>query len=181
MAQALMVADHLTEKQLRERAENAANADERMRWIAILQKKLGKPASLIADFCNRKEDWVRRTVRTYNEKGPSAIPDGRVRNGRTPHLDAAGLEKLRFAVENEEPPGGGLWNGPKVSAWIGSHLNRKVSSEIGWVYLAKRLKWSTKTPRPNHPGSDKEAKEAFKKGGSKKPSMQLYRAILKPM
>jgi hypothetical protein len=169
MAARLLVADHLTEKELRNRAENAENADERMRWIAILQKKLGKPARLIADFCNRKEDWVRRTVRIYNEKGPSAIPDGRVKNGRRPHLDQHGLEKLRLALKNEEPPGGGLWNGPKVSTWIGSYLRRKVCSKIGWKYLAKRLKWSAKTPRPVHPGSDKEAKEAFKKGGSKKP------------
>jgi hypothetical protein len=44
-----------------------------MRWIAILQRKMGRSPELIADFCNRKPDWVRRIVRKYNAEGPEGV------------------------------------------------------------------------------------------------------------
>ena len=38
----------------------------------------------IADVCKRREDWVRRTVRAYNEDGPEGLVDGRQENGPDP-------------------------------------------------------------------------------------------------
>lgn len=177
----LLVASHLTETELRNRAKNTRNPDERMRWIAITQKMAGRSTTLIADFCNRKPDWVRRVVRLYNAKGPDAIKDGRVKNSRPPLLDATGLLKLRYAMENESPPGGGLWDGPKVARWMSAHLQRKVGPQMGWKYLTKRLKWSQKVPLPSHPQSDEQANETFKKGGSTKSWRALHRAILMPL
>jgi len=50
MSKHLNVANHLTELELRARAEAAKDPNERMRWVAILQNKAGKEATLIADF-----------------------------------------------------------------------------------------------------------------------------------
>ena len=177
----LLVAPHLTEAELRSRAKNAKNPDERMRWIAVTQKMAGRSTTLIADFCNRKPDWVRRVVRLYNAKGPDALKHGRATNRRPPLLNATGILKLRHAIEQESPPGGGLWDGPKVARWMSDYLQRKVNPQMGWTYLTKRLRWSQKVPLPKHPESDEKATEAFKKGGSKKSWQTLRKAILMPL
>jgi transposase len=181
MPKILNVAAHLTDDELRARSEAAADADERMRWIAILQKKQGRSAELIADFCNRKPDWVRRTVRKYDEGGPDVVADKRVGNGHEPFLDAEGLKALEHALDHDTPPGGGLWNGPKVALWMSARLGHRVDPRTGWSYLAHRLKWSIKVPAQAHPGSDENAREAFKKGGSRPRSGRLFRAILTPL
>ena len=61
-------------------------------------------------------------------------------------LDKEGLAELEYALENESPPGGGEWNGPKVSLWIAKRLGRSVHPRTGWAYLTKRLGWSIKVP-----------------------------------
>ncbi len=180
MATILKVLPHLSDEQLRERAKTATDPDERMRWIAILQKKAGRSPELIADFCNRKPDWVRRTVRKYNAEGPESISDRRADNGVAPMLDAAGLKQLENALETEVPPGGGAWSGPKVSLWMSARLGRPVHPRTGWAYLRKRLGWSIKAPSQAHPESDQEAVDAFKKGGSKVASRRLHVSILEP-
>jgi transposase len=180
MSMILKVLPHLSDEHLRGRAEAAADPDERMRWIAILQKKMGRSPELIADFCNRKPDWVRRTVLKYNAEGPESVPDARVDNGVAPMLDAAELKELENALLTEVPTTGGEWNGPKVSIWMARRLGRRVHPRTGWAYLAKRLGWTIKAPAQAHPESDREAVEAFKKGGSKVVSRRLYISILEP-
>ena len=164
MSKHLNVANHLTELELRARAEAAKDPNERMRWVAILQKKAGKEATLIADFCNRQPDWVRRVVRAYNELGPDSVTDGRTRNGAKGRFTQALQAELQAALEHESPPGGGLWNGPKVARWVSKRTGDIVHPRTGWAYL-KKLNWSIKVPLPTHPDSDEGAKEAFKKGG----------------
>jgi transposase len=180
MATILKVLPHLTDEQLRARAKAATDPDEAMRWVAIIQKNAGRSPELIADFCNRREDWVRRVVRKYNAEGPDAIADRRVTNGVKALLDDKGLAELEHALEHDVPPGGGLWNGPKVALWLGARLGQRVHPATGWSYLKKRLKWSIKAPSAAHPDSDQEAVEAFKKGGSKTPSKRLRVVILEP-
>ncbi len=180
MATILKVLPHLSDDELRQRAEAATDPDERMRWVAILQKKAGRSPELIADFCNRRPDWVRRVVRKYNAEGPASVADGRGRNGLEPMLDGPGLAALEHALEHEPPPGGGLWSGPKVARWISERMGRPVHPGTGWTYLARRLKWSIKVPWSAHPDSNEDAVDAFKKGGSKRPSRRLRIAILEP-
>lgn len=181
MATILKVLPHLSDEQLRRRAEDADDPDERMRWVAILQKKAGRSPELIADFCNRRPDWVRRVVRKYNAEGPDAIADRRTSNGVPPLLDSAGLKELERVVLNDTPPGGGDWNGPKVARWMTARLGRTVHPRTGWAYLAKRLRWSIKAPEHLHPESDEEAVEAFKGGGSPRASKKLHVSILEPL
>lgn len=176
----LSVVPHLSEDALRRRVTDAKDPDERMRWIAILQKQAGRPATLIADFCNRKPDWVRRVVRNYNAGGPEAVADRRAANGAKGRFTPEVQAELRAALEHEAPPGGGLWNGPKVARWISARLGEPVHSRTGWAYL-RRLGWSVKVPLPTHPAGDEDAKTAFKKGGLKRPSARLYRVILEPL
>ena len=120
----------------------------------------------IARDLGHKPDWVRRVVRDYNVRGVDAFKDGRAGNHGKPLLDAEAFAELRHAVEEELPPGGGLWNSPKVAAWIGKRLGKKVYRMEGWKYL-QRLEYSKKVPRPAHADKDQEACEDFQKKGFK--------------
>ena len=94
--------------------------------------------------------WVSKVLSRYNAEGPAGLGDKRRGNpGQAPVLSAAQQEALRAALE-QEPPEGGLWNGPKVAAWIGRAVGRDdIPARRGWVYL-KRLGYSLHRPRPAH-------------------------------
>ena len=100
---------------------------------------MGRSPELIADFCNRKPESVRRTIRTHNAEGPASGPDTPGDNGVAPMLDAAGLQERENALLTEVPPGGGEWNGPKVSIypkvsiWMARRLGRPVHPRTGWA------------------------------------------------
>lgn len=161
----LRVSPHLTPEALVERFKACGDADERLRLQAVMLKSEGWSAKAIADICKHREDWVRRTVRAYNEGGPDALADGRRDNGRERVLSPAACEELSSALLHP-PPDGGLWTSPKVSAWIEEHHGISVSAHTAWAYMV-RTGHSRQIPRPKHPDADKEAQEAFKKGGSK--------------
>lgn len=126
-------------------------------------KAEGRSARDIADICKRREDWVRRTVRAYNEEGPAALLDGRQDNGPELRLDEAQRAALATALAGSAPDGG-LWTARAVTRWIKEHAGITVTEHTGWLYMV-RTGFSRQVPRPKHPDADKEAQEAFKKGG----------------
>jgi transposase len=159
----LRVSPHLTPDQLVERFKGCKDAALASRWQAVMLKSEGWSARDIARICKRKEDWVRRTVRAYNDGGPDALEDGRSENGRDPVLE----EGLRIALAQAllgPAPDGGFWTSRKVSAWIEARTGTRVSERTGWAYLIK-AGFTPQLPRPKHPDADQEAQEAFKKGG----------------
>jgi transposase len=159
----LAVSPKWSPAELRARFAQCTDVGEKLRCQAVMLEKEGRPAREIASICGRNEDWVRRTVRKFNEHGADALADGRRRNGRAPMLDEQGQEALRDAIEGPAPDGG-LWTSQKVADWISARLEVPVDEHTGWAYL-RRLGFSRQTPRPKHPDADPEAQEAFKKGG----------------
>ena len=161
----LQVSPHLTPDQLVERFKGCKDAALALRWQAVMLKSEGWSARDIAAVCKRKEDWVRRTVRAYNDGGPEALEDGRAENGRDPVLEDGLCIALSQALL-QPAPDGGLWTSRKVSAWIEARTGTRVSERTGWVYLVK-AGFTRQLPRPKHPDADQEAQDAFKKGGSR--------------
>ena len=166
MARTLKVAPHLTHAELLKRFLSCRDGAATLRWQAILLKQEGRSTVDIADVCKRRVDWVRRTVRRYNANGPEAVPDHRGGSNHNAVLDQEGRDALRDALQNEDPPGGGLWSGPKVARWIGERIGSEVTAQTGLNYL-KALGFTFQRPRPRHPEADADAQAAFKKGGSK--------------
>lgn len=164
MAHILRVAPHLPPAALEKRYLECADVGERERLHCVLLKQEGRSSKEIAAFFRKREDWVRRTVRRYNEHGPDAMKDGRRNNGSSRLLDDAAMASLDAALQQPHPDGG-LWSGPKVAAWIAENVGVDCTNRTGWAYL-KRLGYSIQRPRPKHPDADPEAQEAFKKGGS---------------
>src|SRR4051794_2274941 len=66
------------------------------------------------------------TARRYGEGGPDGLGDRRRGNaGARPLLGAEDEAALRVSLA-APPSDGGLWTGPKVAAWMGARLGRKV-------------------------------------------------------
>jgi transposase len=80
--------------------------------------------------------WVREIINRYNKEGPQAVEDQHEINpgGKKPRLDHELQDELLEALK-EKPPGGGVWTGPKVAAWIENKTKIKTYPQLGWVYL----------------------------------------------
>lgn len=178
MPSILKVSPHLTQEELVRRFKQCKDVGERLRWQAVMLKAEGRSARDIADVCKRREDWVRRTVRAYNEGGPDALVDGRRDNGREPILNESLREELAAALR-KDPPDGGLWTAPKVTAWIKEKTGAQVDPHTGWLYLV-RAGFTRQLPRPKHPDANEEAQQAFKKGGFKATWTTSFEPIPKP-
>lgn len=175
MPKILQVAPHLNSRELKSRYLRCRNVEERERLHCVLLKLQGRRSSEIAALFLRKEDWVRRTVRRYNELGPDGMKDQRQHNGSSRLLSDDDMAALDDALQGLAPDGG-LWSGPKVALWIAERTGKDCSNQTGWKYL-KRLGYSVQRPRPKHPEANQEAQEDFKKGGS----LLGFRALLMPI
>jgi Winged helix-turn helix len=78
-----------------------------------------------------------------------------------PLLSAEQLADLAQAVRGPAPEGD-EWLGRTVAAWMSQKLGRRVSVQLGWVYLVK-LEGKRRKPRPRHVQADPVAQEQFKK------------------
>jgi len=159
------IAPHMTVEELAGRFRACKDANEKIRLQVILLRAQGKGTTEVAAICGFNIDWVRRLVRRYNAHGPDSLADGRRSNGRERWLSDEGLAELGDAVLHGIPPGGGLWTGPKVAAWMSQKLGRAVSPQVAWEYL-QRLGFSKQTPRPRHSRASAEAQAAFKKNSA---------------
>lgn len=168
MPRALTVAPHLSLAEVQERFRKEDDPVARTHWQVVMMAMKGAPSKEIVNATTYGRDWVFVILKRYNERGPSAIGDGRAKNGKAPMMSDEDLYALAEALQ-DEPPGGGLWSGPKVARWMGERLGRRVHPQRGWDYL-RRLGFRLKVPRPSHASADPEAQEAFKRGASQRRS-----------
>ena len=161
---------HLNSEQLKERYRKCKNSKEARRWHALWLMSEGTSTTQAANIVGFQPSWVRRFANRYNEQGPETVIDLHQINpgGGVRRLTPKQEEQLRKAIEEREPPDGGLWNGPKVAKWIKEKTGEKAHPQIGWVYL-KRLGFSPQTPRPRHSkAANEEQKKGFKKNSTEK-------------
>ena len=162
------IVSHLSLEDVRTRFRTCkSNCVEKLRWQAIMLRMEHRTTAEVASICARKPDWVRRTIRRYNQDGPAGLKDRRLTNGKKRIMSAALMEELHHAVLDETPPGGGLWTGPKVAQWMSKRLGRSIYPQLAWTYL-KRMKLSKQTPRPQNVKACKQAQTDFKKNSAAK-------------
>jgi transposase len=151
---------HLERAQIKERWKRCNDLVEKGHWqiIWLASEKDGPiNVSELSRQVGMNHSWVGRLLKRYNEQGAEGLRDRRAENGRQGLLDEQGVQQLRSELD-KEPAGGGLWNGPKVAAWIGQRLGREVKPQVGWLQL-KRLGMSLQVPRPRHVQSANEAEQ----------------------
>ena len=169
MGRRIQLKSHHTPDELRD-AYRAEQTSVRARQIQVVwMVSQGLPTKQILSVTGLCRSWVYSVCRRYNEEGLAGLGDRRSDNGGHGRLlDDEGLDELRALLDGP-PPDGGLWTSPKVAAWMSKKLDREVSFKVAWTYMT-RLGFSLQVPRPSHASGDEETKEAFKKGGSRKPS-----------
>lgn len=167
MARPIHVEEHHTIEELEARARHAQDVTEWRRVRAILLARRGLPTSEIYSQVGRERAWLFKVVKTYNERGEAAFRDGRKANGAKRVVDQDTMVALVHAVEHEEPPGGGLWSGPKVGRWLAETQGIQVSSATAYRTL-RRANLTLQQPRPSNERADVEGQDAFKRGDSSK-------------
>ncbi len=145
----------------------AADPVLRTHLLMLWRMSLGDSIREVAGMVGYSEKWTREIARRYESEGVEGLGDRRHANPGAREralLDEEGQAQLREALEGP-PPGGGMWNGPKVARWIEARrgLEKKVHAQRGWEYLRK-AGHSLQVPRPsNAQGADAPEREAFKK------------------
>ncbi len=146
------IATHLTPKEVHERYRSCRNVLERERWhILSLMIGDGYACSTFeaAMIVRKTPRSVRNIVNRYNKEGPEGLQDKRKKHsGRKLVLTKKQQQQLFRSIQ-KAPADGGLWSGPKVTAWVQEHAGKRVSKFTGWHYL-RRLGFTIQVPRPAH-------------------------------
>src|SRR6059058_3308335 len=143
------LAAHLSPAELGQRYRAARSPVERSHLQIVWLLSRGRSEREVARVTGYGRRWVGEVARRYDEGGPDGLGDRRRGNaGARPLLGTEDEAALRAALA-EPPSDGGLWTGPKVAAWIGARLGRRVWPQRGWGYL-RRLGHSPQVPRPRH-------------------------------
>lgn len=165
----LTIPPHLALDELEQRYRRATDAVARSQWQMVWLLSGGTPTAEVARVTGYSVTWVREVAKRYREEGPAGVGDRRHGNpGAAPLLDVAQQERLRAAL-GEPALDGGIWTCRHVAAWIGDAIGRPVDPARGWEWM-RRLGFSPQRPRPRETRADPDAQEAFKKGGSRRPS-----------
>lgn len=151
----------LTIEELRERYRRATDAVERTHWHIPWLMKEGHTPEEIASMLGYTARWVRMIVQYWNRAGEQSMRNHRRTLPGAPCLLTLSPQKELDQALEQPPADGGLWNGPKVAAWMQERLGRPVDPRRGWDYL-QRLGRSSRVPRPQHEQSD-EAEQAVSK------------------
>ena len=139
----------------------------RTHLLMVWRMSLGASIREVAAMVGYSEKWTREIARRYESEGVEGLGDRRHANPGAKEralLDAQGQAELREALRGP-PPGGGMWNGPKVARWIEEKTGseNKVHVQRGWEYLRK-VGYTPQVPRPSNTRSaDASEREAFKK------------------
>ena len=140
-----------------------AAAARRMLALALVLEGSSREAAARAAGMDRQtlRDWVHR----YNAEGLAGLHD-RPRSGRKPRLTPEQIGELDKVVEQGPDPGtDGVvrWRRVDLQAVIVQRFGVQLH-ERSVGKLLRRLGFARLSVRPQHPSSDPEAQEAFKKG-----------------
>ena len=162
MAKRVALQTSMTTEEIHEKYRQTQDAVERTHWHILWQIREGKSPRQVAEVLGYTARWVRTIIGRWNAQGEAGIRDHRHEiAGNKPLLSQEQQAALLQALK-QPPADGGLWNGPKVAAWMQEQLGREVDPRRGWEYL-QRLGYSTHVPRPQHAKADQADQQAFKK------------------
>jgi transposase len=148
----LVVEHHLKPEQIEQRFRQCDNVREKTHWQVIYlltQPGTKLTAHSAAKIVGLSPAWAAEMVKRWNQHGIDGLVDGRRENGRQPLLTPRQREHL-WARLQQAAPGGGLWSGPKVAAYVKERWNYHINPATGWKWL-RQLGFTLQVPRPCHP------------------------------
>ncbi len=130
--------------------------------LALVQE--GHSRTAAAHACGMDRQTLRDWVHRYNAHGLAGLTD-RPRSGRPPRLGPEQMTELEAVVEQGPDPdqdGVVRWRRVDLAALIATRFQVSVHERTVGKLLHK-LGFAKLSVRPQHPRSDPEAQEAFKK------------------
>ena len=162
MTRQTTIKPYLELKELETNYRKATDPVERSQWQIIWLLAQNHKVNEVVTVTGYSPGWIRELARRFNRDGQQAVGDKRHNGvGATPLLSAELQGELAEAVQHPHADGG-MWTGPKVTAWIEAKTGRKVRRQRGWEYLT-RLDFTLQQPRPHHAKADEVAQAEFKK------------------
>src|SRR5215207_3615257 len=115
----------------------------RTHLLMVWRMSVGDSIREVAEMVGYSEKWVREIARRYEREGVEGLGDRRHGNPGAKQralLDGEGQARLRQALLEEAPPGGGMWSGPKVERWAEdeARLGLKPVIRRVWAPVGKR-------------------------------------------
>ena len=167
----LITRTDLSAADLRGEAGRTPDAAVVRRLLALAQVVDGAGRAAAASSCGMDRQTLRDWVHRYNAEGVAGLAN-RKSSGRKPLMDAAQMESLRQLVET----GPDLarhkvvrWRCADLKSELAGQFKVEVHERTVGKYLRK-LGFRRLSVRPQHPRSDPEAQEAFKKTSPLSPS-----------
>jgi len=154
----------LTKRELRAFAAKSPDAKAARRMLAMALVLEGVDRKTAAETCGMDRQTLRDWVHRYNDEGLEGLSNRRA-TGRKPLLDEAQKAELATLVrEGPDPTTHG------VVRWRRVDLKHEIEARFGVVMhertVGKQLAalgFRRLSVRPQHPKSDAEAQEVFKK------------------
>ena len=143
------------------RTEKDGRVRQRLRAMKFILQ--GQTIPQVAKRLDIAERPLRKWLHRFNNKGPSGLCD-MPRSGQPPKLKPKQIEKFKQRVRKgvTEQDNVCSLNGKDLQQILQKEFNTKYSLG-GTYFLLHRLGFSCLCPRPQHPKSDSEAQETFKK------------------
>jgi transposase len=149
---------------LRRAAARTRDAAAARRMLALALILEGESRAHAAEICGMDRQTLRDWVHRYNAEGLSGLAD-RPHPGRCARLSAAQMRELEHLVEDGPDPdrdGVVRWRRCDLRDWIAAQFGLRFHERtIG--KLLHKLAFRRLSVRPQHPQSDPQAQEAFKK------------------
>lgn len=162
----LPIRDDVSGLELRRLAVREEDRAKARRMMAIANALEGMPRAEAARVAGMERQALRDAVLRYNAEGVAGLSD-RPRAARRPRLDteqAAELGRIILGGPDPERDGLSTWTLPELCRVIEARWGKQVHP-ASLSRIVRRMGFSRQKGRPAHPGADKAAAEAFKKGG----------------
>jgi transposase len=149
---------------LRREASRCQDGAAACRMLALALVLEGRSRAEAARLCGMDRQTLRDWVHRYNAEGLAGLSD-RPRQGRKPRLTPEQMAELERLVEHGPDPdrdGVVRWRRVDLQAVIADRYDVDLH-ERSVGKLLRRLRFTRLSARPQHPQSDPEAQETFKK------------------
>ncbi len=161
----LQVIPHLSLEELSKKLSSSTKAHHRSYWQLLLSVMINpnKSAEEYSAFLGIKPSKICHIVKRYNKEGADTF-EKKQWGGRRKGVELLTLEEeiAMMASLKEQALQGHILTMHDIREKVEARVNQSVSDDYLWD-LFKRHDWKKKRPRPEHPKTDLEKQEDFKK------------------
>ena len=162
MPKKLVLAKHLSKKQLQRKYLSCRHSQEKKRWQALSLMADGTVAAQVAKQLGMSANWISETVHRYNEGGAAEVKN-KSKNQSSKTLTAEQVKELESLIESGKTTDERLWSATQIKRWVAERTGTEIHRATAWRMFAK-LNFSRQVPRPAHQErAGAEAQTEFKK------------------